>query len=237
MTGVDSILRLISTAWVFPLTAFLTGLAPLRQRFPTHFASRPQNGPKNSNTGETSQSGLNVRVGVDSRCGPRVGRTGGHQLAPFLQKFPLILLFSTFTFLTFILREKLQFISVTYLWSDGVGEKGQSGLELADPTATPSPSPRPQCFFSRDPWVENRCSKGRPGWKSTCSRYYMSNLPLTSRVFYYSVKWKGKGVSKGTRPTRLKLYLFLLAPKTGLQRAGMKIELDEINVFNYPRSG
>ena len=151
----------------------------------------------------------------------------------FCINFTLILLVSTFpSFLTFILCEKSPKSGTMEF-----DQRGQSGLELADPTATPSPSPRPQCFFSRDPWVENRCSKGRPGWKSTCSRYYMSNLPLTSRVFYYSVKWKGKGVSKGTRPTRLKLYLFLLAPKTGLQRAGMKIELDEINVFNYPRSG
>ena len=50
-------------------------------------------------------------------------------------------------FLTFILNEKLQFISVTYLWSHGVDEKGQSGLEPVDPTATPM-------FFH----VENRCS-------------------------------------------------------------------------------
>ena len=31
----------------------------------------------------------------------------------------------------------------------GVDEKGQSGLEPAEPTATPSPSPPPQCFSSR----------------------------------------------------------------------------------------
>ena len=35
--------------------------------------------------------------------------------------------------ITFILNEKLQFISVTYLWSHGVDEKGQSGLEPAHP--------------------------------------------------------------------------------------------------------
>ena len=39
--------------------------------------------------------------------------------------------------LTFILNEKLQFISVTYMWSHGVDEKCQSGLQPAYPTATP----------------------------------------------------------------------------------------------------
>ena len=35
------------------------------------------------------------------------------------------------------MNEKLQFIPLTYLWSHGVDEKGQYGLEPADPTATP----------------------------------------------------------------------------------------------------
>ena len=51
----------------------------------------------------------------------------------------------------FILNEKLQFISVTCLWSHGVDKWGQYGLEPTVPTSTP--------MFS--PWVGNRWSRMR----------------------------------------------------------------------------
>ena len=56
---------------------------------------------------------------------------------PFCSNFLLFFYLAHFLFLTFILNKKLQFISVTYLSSHGVEEKAQSGLEPADPTATP----------------------------------------------------------------------------------------------------
>ena len=90
-------------------------------------------------------------------------------MASFLQKFPLILLFSIFTFLTFILNEKLQFISLTYLLSHGVDEKGQSGLEPADPTATP--------MFFRATW-------GRDLSVENCWTITGSIISLSTAVLY-----------------------------------------------------
>ena len=73
---------------------------------------------RNSKIGETSRSGLKV-TGVDSR-------------SPVWTFYLAHLLYCTF-----ILNEKLQFISVTYLFFPWCCEKGQSGLKPADPTATP----------------------------------------------------------------------------------------------------
>ena len=68
-------------------------------------------------------------------------------------------------FLTFIINEQLQFISVTYLWSRGVNEKGQCGLEPTDSALGPqAPHREPNVFprnpmWGREPWVENRCNR------------------------------------------------------------------------------
>ena len=53
------------------------------------------------------------------------------------------------------MNEKLQFISVTYLWSHGVDVKGQSGREPADPSATPGPATP---FGVATPGLRNRWS-------------------------------------------------------------------------------
>ena len=88
---------------------------------------------------------------------------------------------------------------MTYLWSHGFDEKGQSGLEPVDPTATPM-------FFhgtptwDRDPWVENRWQgswhdlnffekveylmyQQRHGEQISWSKYCMFNLHSVSLAY------------------------------------------------------